>query len=189
MLILHVKPRKEDIWDPEREIFVRAPGGLLMLEHSLISISKWESKYHKPFLAKNDKDTKTADEMRYYVECMTVNNVDPDIYNSLTVEDIQQVGDYISDPMTATTITDHRRNGAPPRRNTEVITSELIYYHMIEYGIPFECEKWHLNRLLMLIRVCNVKAASGNSKMSTRDIMAQNKALNAARRAKYHSKG
>ena len=188
MLTIQVKKSKEDLWDSENEVFVRVPGGVLMLEHSLISISKWESKYHKPFLAQDKNDQKTADEMRYYIKCMTMNTVDPDIYNGLTMNDVQMIADYIADPMTATTV-----NMGPSksnvRRRHEIITSELIYYWMVAYQIPFECEKWHLNRLLMLIQVCKVKGSEGENKMSKRDIMAQNRALNAARRAKHHSRG
>lgn len=187
MLTIHIIGSKEDVWDQEREIFVRAPSGVLKLEHSLLSISKWESKYHKPFLVKDDENPKTGEEILHYIKCMTLNDVDPDIYNGLTVPQIEEIGRYISDTMTATTIADNRP-GAKSRRNSETLTSELIYFWMVEYGIPFECQKWHLNRLLMLINICNIKKQP-DKKMGKRDIMAQNRALNAARRAKHHSRG
>lgn len=184
MKVLHIEGRGE-IFSEDKQEFVNSVSGTLMLEHSLLSISKWEAKYHKPFLPRpNTKDTKTPEEMFYYIECMTINNVDPDIYYGLTNEHIKEIGKYIADPMTATTISS-QQNG---KRNNEIITSELIYYWMVVHQIPFECQKWHLNRLLTLIQVCNIKNAP-SKKMDKRSILNQNRALNAARRAKHHSKG
>lgn len=180
----------QEVWDNDIEEFTMLPGVkpvTLTLEHSLLSLSKWESKYHKPFLDKTGVE-KTPEEMLYYIQCMSVNNVDPNAFYCLTSEQIKEIGDYIADPMTATTITHNAPSGAPPRRNAENVTSELIYYWMVVHQIPFECQKWHLNRLLTLIEVCNIKNAP-SKKMSKRDIMRQNNALNAARRAKYHSHG
>ena len=187
MLSLTIKANDE-LWDAEKQEFVKASSGTLVLEHSLLSISKWESKYHKPFLSKLEKDKKTPDEMLDYIRCMTINSVNPDIYYGLTNDQIKQIGDYIGDSMTATTVTDRSRYGKAGSKNGEIVTSELIYYWMVVHGIPFECQKWHLNRLLTLVQVCNVKNAPAKN-MSRKDIMAQNKALNAMRRAKHKSRG
>lgn len=187
--------KAREAWDPKNEEFFYIPEqkpATLLLEHSLLSLSKWESKYHKPFLVQkkrgDDKPVHDADEMLYYIECMTVNNVDPDIYYRLTDEHIQQIGDYIADPMTATTINRRGSQGSSGPRSNELVTSELIYYWMTVHQIPFECQKWHLNRLLMLIEVCNIKNAP-QKKMSKADILRQNHAINSARRAKYHTRG
>lgn len=154
----------------------------LQLEHSLISISKWESKWCKPFLTKQEK---TIEEIIDYVKCMTLNkNVDDAVYSCLTQANFNAINDYISAPMTATYFSNNERG----RNNGEQITSELVYYWMIALQIPFECQKWHINRLLTLIRVCNVKNAPPK-KMSKKDIMSRNAALNAARRQQLNSKG
>ena len=174
---------------PETEIFDEIMGEFvytkrqtLQLEHSLISISKWESKWCKPFLAKQEK---TTEEIIDYVKCMTINNNVPDMtYRCLTQENINAINDYIAAPMTATTF----HNTEQGKRNSEQITSELIYYWMIALTIPHEYEKWHLNRLLTLIRICNIKNQP-ERKMSKRDIMSRNAALNAARRKQLNTKG
>ena len=155
----------------------------LVLEHSLVSISKWESKWHKPFLSKESKNTvETLD----YIRCMTITqNVSPEVYLCLSNENIQEIKEYIDNPMTATTI---RQDPNTPR-SRETITSELIYYWMITLGMDIEVfQKWHLNRLLTLINVCNIKNAPPK-KMSQRQLMSRNTALNAARRKKLNSRG
>lgn len=168
-------------WDDEKEEFVEPKTVVLTLEHSLVSISDWEAKWCKPFLTKTDK---TDEEIIDYVKCMTLTpNVDPDIYNYLTNKHITQIYDYINAPMTATTFSS--RNEKPSR---EIITSELIYYWMIALNIPTDFRTWHLNRLLTLIRVCNVKNAPPK-KMSQREIMSRNAALNEARRKQFNSMG
>lgn len=157
-------------------------GVKLRLEHSLVSISKWESNWKKPFLT---KEAKTINEIRDYIKCMTLTqNVNPKIYNYLTIDNIKTVNAYIDDPMSATTF----REGYTKHTNNEQTTSELIYYWMIALEIPMECQKWHLNRLLNLIRICNIKN-SPQKKMSKSEILARNKELNAIRRAKYNTKG
>ena len=154
----------------------------LNLEHSLISLSKWESKWKKPFMS--DKGNTRA-ELVDYVRCMTLNQkVDPKIYQNLTISQLEKIKDYITDPATATTISDRRMNRRP---NKEIITSEVIYYQMIAFGIPFSCEKWHLNRLLMLIRICGIKGTP--SQMSQLDLFKENRELNAARRMAMNSNG
>ena len=152
----------------------------LSLEHSLVSISKWESKWHKPFLEANPP--KTDEELKDYIRCMTLTqNVDPEIYNHIPNHVVEQINNYINDPMTATTFKDQKKV------SRRIVTNELIYYWMISLGIPFECQKWHLSRLLTLIRVCNEKADP--KKMSKSEIYAQNRRLNEARRKALKTKG
>lgn len=155
----------------------------LQLEHSLVSLSKWESKWCTPFLSKAHK--KTFEETLDYVKCMTITqNVRPDVYNRLTVQNFKEIDAYINAPMTATTF--HNLHGG--KKNDEIITSELVYYWMISLNIPFECQKWHLNRLLTLIQICNIKNQP-QKKMSKKEIMSRNAALNEARRKQLNSKG
>ncbi len=169
-------------WDERKQEFVYSKEQTLQLEHSLVSLSKWESKYNKPFLSKQEK---TFEETLDYIRCMTITqNVNPDTYNRITRQHINQVNDYIDAPMTATTFSETKTG----KRNNEIITSELIYYWMISLNIPFECQKWHLTRLITLIRVCSIKNAP-NKRKSTRDVMSQYAALNAANRQRFNSKG
>lgn len=169
-------------WDEQKQEFVQTKGQTLQLEHSLVSLSKWESKWNKPFLA---KDNKTQEETLDYIKCMTITQpVDPDIYNGLTSEHIEQINKYIEAPMTATTFRENKQG----KSNREIVTAELIYYWMIALNIPFECQKWHLNRLLTLIRVCNIKN-SPPKKMGKQDTISQYARLNAARRKQHNSKG
>lgn len=169
-------------WDESKQEFVNTKEQKLQLEHSLISLSKWESKWCKPFLSRDDK---TLEETIDYIRCMTLApNVDPDIYYCLTNENLRKINEYIDAPMTATTF-NSIGNNSPSR---EIVTSELIYYWMIAQNIPFECQKWHINRLLTLIRVCNIKN-SPPKKMSAQEIMEHNNALNEARKKKLNTKG
>ena len=171
-----------ELWDELKQEFITTKEQVLQLEHSLVSISKWEAKWCKTFLSRKEK---TYEETIDYVKCMTITqNVNPDVYAYLTEDNIKQINDYISAPMTATWFSDEK-NGAP---NREQVTSELIYYWMIALNIPFECQKWHLNRLLTLIRVCNIKNKP-SKKMSRGEIMSRNAALNAARRKQFNSRG
>lgn len=166
-----------EFYDEEKSLFVYTKERSIVLEHSLVSISKWESKWHKPFIGKTKK---TPEETIDYIRCMTITqNVEHDVYNSLTKENIETVTNYIDNPMTATWFNDLSKNKGT---NKEVITSELIYYWMIALEIPFECQKWHLNRLLTLIRVTNIKNNSSKSKMGNKEILKNNAALNASRK-------
>ena len=154
----------------------------LQLEHSLVSLSKWEAKWRKPFLS---KERRTAEESIDYVRCMTLTqNVDPNVYKAFTPQLLAEVSAYIDASMTATVV---QKQGGK-RTSDEYITSELIYYWMVSYQIPFECQKWHLSRLLTLINVCNVKNGP-QKKMSRQEILARNRALNAARRKKLKTRG
>lgn len=181
--MLQIKvPLSVEGWDEEKEEFVEATYQILNLEHSLISLSKWESKWCKPFLSKDDKTTEQTID---YIKFMTLTqNVKPDVYEHLTTSNIEQINKYIEAPMTATTFSEDKQ----AKGSREIITAELIYYWMIALQIPFECQKWHLNKLLTLIRVCNIKNAPPK-KMSKRDVMSRNAALNAARRKQMNTKG
>lgn len=169
-------------FDPVTETFFTTKEQKLVLEHSLLSISKWEAKWGKPFFAKDEK--KTIEESRDYIRCMTITqNVDPTIYYALSEENYNDILAYMENPMTATWF---RSSDKPPGR--EVITAEVIYYYMVALQIPFSCEKWHFNKLMTLIRVVNEKNKPPK-KMSKQAIMSKNKALNAARRQRLHSTG
>ena len=171
-----------DYIDEKTNEFGHVKTTTLQLEHSLVSLSKWERKWHIPFLG---RDQKTNEQCLDYVRCMTITqNVDPNVYYGITPELFKKINDYIEDPMTATWFGKDKQ-GTP---NREVVTAELIYYWMIALEIPFECQKWHLNSLLTLIRVCNAKNAP-SKKQSRSDILAQNRALNAARKRKLNSRG
>lgn len=178
-----VVPESAD-WDEGKEMFVNhTKEQTLQLEHSLVSLSKWESKWCKPFLG---KDPKTTEETIDYVRCMTLTqNVDPAVYRHLTNKNIEEINRYIEAPMTATWFSEDKNR----KPNRDVITSEVIYYWLIIHNIPFECQKWHLNRLLTLIRVCDAKSNTSNKKMSTKELIRRNAELNAARRKKFNTKG
>lgn len=182
--MLQVKIPSIEMWDELKEEFVNGQEEVtLSLEHSLVSISKWESKWHKPFLSKQDK---TSEETLDYIRCMTLTpNIDPNVYNRLTKENFEEINKYISESMTATTFSEDK-NG---KRNNEIITNEIIYHWIVSLNLPLsECEKWHLNRLITQIRVCSIKNQPPKN-MSKNSIMKQNAALNAARRKKYNTKG
>lgn len=169
-------------WDEINQVFINTKEQTLQLEHSLVSLSKWESKWCKAFLTKNEK---TDEETMDYIKCMTITqNVDPNVYNCLTKENVEQIKKYIEAPMTATYFSEEHSG----KSSREQVTSELIYYWMIALNIPMECQKWHLNRLLTLIRVCNIKNQPPK-KMSKRAIMSRNAALNAARRKQLNTRG
>jgi hypothetical protein len=171
-----------EMFDESTNEFVTKDDTTLELEHSLVSLSKWESEYEKPFLG---KETKTTEEVFAYIKLMTLTpNIPPEVYLKLSQENILAVNKYIEAKMTATWFSDPP--GAPPSK--EVITAELIYYWMIMFQIPFECQYWHINRLFTLIRVCNAKQ-SKPKKMSRAEIAARNRELNARRREQLGTSG
>ena len=172
-----------EAFDDESEKFVYVKGRTFVIEHSLVSISKWESKWKKPFITTKEK---TVEELRDYVRCMTLTqNVDEEIYKYIPVPIMNEIIEYMNDPMTATWFSDvDKHNG----KNGETITSELIYYWMTAANIPIECQKWHLNRLMTLIRIAGEKNQPPK-KMNKNDILKQNRSLNAMRRARSKSRG
>ena len=181
--MLQITVPSTELWDELKEEFIQTKEMTLELEHSLVSLSKWESKWCKPFLSKNNK---TDEEMLDYIRCMTITpKVKPETYYALSRDNIMRINDYINAPMTATFFSNDKQK----RGSREIVTSELIYYWMIALNIPFECQKWHLNRLLTLVKVCNIKNDPHPKKMSKKSIMSRNAALNAARRKQLNTKG
>lgn len=181
--MLTITVPEQELYNERTEEFLTIPSATLTLEHSLVSISKWEAKWKKPFY---DKTEKTPKEVTDYIRCMCVTkNVQPNVFYYLGDENLKKIQEYIADPMTATTFSNHEKGS----RRQRIITSELIYYWMISDGIPLDCEKWHINRLLTLIHVFDAEANASKNKMSKKDIYSQNAALNAARRAKSKSRG
>lgn len=181
MLTIKVAVGQES-FNEETGEFIEAESCVLQLEHSLVSISKWESKWNKPFLSNLNM---TEEETLDYIQCMTLTeNVDPIIFNHLNRKNVEQIKNYIAAPMTATTFSNNKAG----KGGHEIITSELIYYWMVSLTIPFECQYWHLNRLLTLIRVCNIKNQPPK-KMGRKELMNRNAALNAQRRAQLNTKG
>lgn len=180
--MLHITIPAVEQWDEVKQEFVYTKDQTLSLEHSLVSLSKWESKWCKAFLTKQEKN---FEETLDYIKFMTITqNVDPKVYNYLTNENIDEVNRYIEAPMTATYFSEDKTS----KISREQVTAELIYYWMISLNIPFECQKWHLNRLLTLIKVCNIKNTPPK-KRSRKDIMSSNAALNAARKKQLNTRG
>lgn len=181
--MLKITLPEEELFNADTNIIYKVPKIELKLEHSLVSLSKWESKWHKPFLS--DKDDKTQEEIIDYIRCMVLGSESVDkltmqriASNRSVINDIYK---YIQDPMTATTI-----NNTARKQKHEIITSEIIYYDMIALQIPVEFEKWHLNRLLTLIQVCSIKnAPDKGSKMSMNQTYAEQARIKAANRARF----
>ncbi len=177
-----VVPAKK-YWDYKNEEFVSVPETTLILEHSLAAVSEWEQKWHKPFLKQSVK--KTDEEKLDYIRCMTISpeNVNPAVYLSLTEENASDIAKYIEDTRTALTFHDKGKT-----RNAGPLTNEILYWQMAQFGIPAEYDKWHLNHLIALLRVC-VNRSEKPKKMKPGAIRSQNDKINAARRKAMHSKG
>lgn len=171
-----------EYYDERENRIIEIPAKVVCLEHSLRSIAKWESKWNIPFLSNKEK---TREQSVDYIRCMeTTGRIDLSFMDLITPEQTKRVSEYINANMTATTIT--HRGGRKPSR--EIITAEILYYWMIQYGIPSEYDKWHLNRLLTLIEVCSIKSGP-QQKMGHKEQMAQQRALNEARRAQFKTRG
>ena len=194
MLTLTI-PGKQN-WDPVKQEFLYTAPVELKLEHSLLSLAKWESKWHIPFLS--NAGAMTREQGLDYLRCMTVSKgVPPEVYTRLTREQCDALNAYMNDPATATWFRGERKPNEPPPADTRPrrrtgsgteTTAEVIYSQMFQLGIPKECEKWHLNRLLTLIRVCQ-ESQNPPKKMRSREWAAERKALNEKRKAKMHTRG
>ena len=183
MLTLIIPPI--ELFDEETSRFIKVKGTTLQLEHSLVSVSKWEAKHHKIFL--DDSYKKSNDEIIDYIKCMTLTqNVDPLVYVSLNQKAINDIQEYIQNPMTATHFNEDniRKTAKKGPKQDEKMSSEMIYYYMVAAQIPFECQKWHLNRLLVLLRICGLKNQDPK-KMSKSDLNSRYRSINAARRAAH----
>lgn len=180
--MLRIIVEEQELFNETTETFETVSSVVLDLEHSLVSLSKWESEYQKPFLSSKDL---TNEEMLGYLRAMILTpDVDSDILYKLSKTNLDAIQDYINSTQSATTF-----GVLPDRRGPgEIITSELIYYWMVAFNIPFECQSWHLNRLFSLIRICNIKNSKPR-KMSRTEIAQRNRELNAQRRAELGTKG
>lgn len=172
-------------WDEENNKFVSIKGSpetTLLLEHSLASISKWEEITEKPFLGKEEK---SREDILLYIKCMCLSPYDDVLLSRLTQENYKEIDEYIGRKMTATII-----NEIPiARKTTEFVTAETMYYWMVSLQIPFECQYWHLNKLITLVKVVNIKNQPEKKQRPTRSSLAERRALNARRRAQAASRG
>lgn len=196
MLYIDIPPRdipKQEYFDNLIQEFITVEGRHidaihLQLEHSLMSVAKWESKWHKPFAR---DDSMTGEELMDYVRCMTINQQkNPRVYEDLTQDALTQIIEYMNNPQSAWEISPKKKSKKPKKAEP----AEMIYFAMIQYGVPLECEKWHFNRLLALLDYCDSKGGGspgGGSpkKRSEREIMEMYRALNEKNRKKYNSKG
>lgn len=174
----------DEQYDSKENRFFTPKAQTLTLEHSLVSISKWESKWEKPFLS---SEKKTKEEIIDYIRCMTITqNVDPKIYYYIPSSELKKINDYISRPMTGTKFSNYGEQ--QKKKSNKAISSEEIYFAMFSYGIPIECEKWHISRLFVLLKIFEIRT-SPKKKMSKSDIYSRNAQLNAARRNALNSKG
>lgn len=180
---MHIlKIPEQQLYDERDSMFYKIPATTLHLEHSLVAISKWEAKWQKPFLDLHTE--KTVEEVMDYIRCMCVepeDEYDPRVWLALSRKDVKEIEDYISNKMTASTVTNH--GGKGPQRRAQIITSELLYYYLSAFGIPFDCENWHLARLMMLIQIAAAEQ-QGGKKMPRNEMISQRNALNKARQAK-----
>jgi hypothetical protein len=181
-------------WDEENKKFIYSEETELELEHSLVSISKWEARYHKSFFS---KEQRTDSETRYYVKCMTLNKVsDEKIYWALSEKNVEEIGEYIRNPMTATKLKAKKDNKKGKKKRNRELTTEYIYYLMIQYGIPHEFENWHIERLLTLIQLCDEENAENDPETKKKEPFKSERervddmiALNERRIAALHTRG
>ena len=185
--MLTITIESAECWDYVKEEFYYTKPQTICMEHSLVAIAKWEAKTHKPFLTQLDGKF-TKKELEYYFACMTITqNVDPLVFKAFSQKNREQVLAYMNDPMTATWFTNQNgpQKGGPPKK---VLTNEVIYALMVELGIPFECQKWHINRLLTLIKVLKEREQPPQ-KIPHKELMSKYSSLNKQRRAMLHSRG
>lgn len=184
---LEITVEPNEFWDPIKEKFIYlSKPQTIRLKHSLMSVAKWESKHKKSFFT---EQSRLDNDFKDYIRCMTINgNFDDVVYDCITDAQKKEILSYIDDPMTACSFHDYDESSTRHGRMTKKITAEDIYYTMFEIGIPIDCEKWHLNRLIALIRYFEVKSGGGK-KMSRDKTAGIYAALNAKRKAKYHTKG
>ena len=179
--MLEIIIKEEELYQPNLNKFINIPSCILTLEHSLISLAKWESKWHTPYLSNTQK---TAEQELDYIRCMVIGNTPNQyIFDALSVENILKIKEYIDNSMTATTF-----SKSTSKSKKETITAEVLYSRMCANNIPIECQKWHLNRLLTLIRVCDLNSGP-KQKMTKRDTATWMAEQNAMRRAKFNTKG
>jgi len=172
----------DEFFDESAQEFITKGDVVLELEHSLVSLSKWESIYEKPFLTKEEK---TSEEILEYIKCMLIGSEIPsEIFSRFSEDNISQINDYIGAKQSATWF--NERTGQP--KNREIVTAEVIYHWMIAFQIPLECQMWHLSRLFTLIRVCNVKN-SNPKKMGKSEVASRMRELNAQRKAEIGTRG
>ena len=181
---------KQDLWDENTERFIAVPQTTLLLEHSLLSLSEWESDYKKPYIVNNPRlaEPRTRKETLDYVKCMTLNRdevTDENVYLALSNSQLREIDEYINDKRTATTFV----KNPTERPGGKFITSELIYYWMSTFNIPYiPCETWHLNRLLTLIKVCSEEQKAPNKK-NKRSNLEEQRRLNEMRRKQLGTSG
>lgn len=181
--MLEITTMEEELYIPKTNKFIQIPACTLRLEHSLISLAKWESRWHVPYF---DNTRKTPAQELDYIRCMAIGHVKDDlVFEVLSVQNILTIKDYINDAMTATTF---QKKADSRSKKKEVTTAETLYAHMFAHGIPIDCEKWHLNRLFTLLRVCDLQNAP-REKMTKKQTAAWNAEQNAIRRAKYNTRG
>ena len=177
--MLTVSVKDKNVFDDKTQTFNTVKGGILHLEYSLLTVSKWEAQWHIPFF---NGEPKTAEQALSFLKCMIVDRTySEEMINLLSEEEMEEINAYIDNPSTATTITDIREGTRFGNPRQEIYTSEVIYWMMIQYGIPFECEKWNIKNLFMLLKVCAIKANKEN-KMSGSELAKYNTQLNRARR-------
>lgn len=183
--MLEITVPKREFYDSENECFITLDEKKLVIEHSLLSIEKWEMKWQVPFLDLLNKRKLTGEQLNDYIKCMTINKVDPAVYKQLSYNNIVEITNYMNNNMSATTVSKPKRGRS--NQKVPVYTNEVIYAYMIQAGIPFECAKWHINRLLKLLEVCS--SLGTTSKRTQKETMELYSALNAQRRAKTGSSG
>lgn len=187
--MLKITIPSREYFDDKKQEFIKTKETELTLEHSLLSLFKWEQKWKKPFLKEGYQ--KTYEETIDYIRCMTLTpNIDPNLYYNLDQKTVEEIGAYINDPHTATTFNEPKKEGEAKRKVKPPETAETIYCSMVMAGIPFECQKWHINNLLTLIKTYNVKNDDGKKKKHSKGDIAKNRAaINAQRLKKYGTKG